>query len=153
MSSVNLALNKPTAQSTFILPYNSQKSVDGSLSPISRWLSNSLPAWLSVDLGNTFWIDRWVVRHMGTAGWSSPAYNMKNFILQKSINSTLWSDVDIIQNNTSPVTDKTVTPFQSRYVRIYITSGLNINHHLASIVEFEVYEASNPGRGIALWVF
>lgn len=147
MSAVNLALNKPASQSSFVLPYSAQRAVDGSVAPVSRWLCNTLPGWASVDLGAVFSIDRWVVRHMGVVpGWPSPGYNMRDFKFQASMDNINWTDIDTVTNNVLSVTDRTVTEFQARYVRVLITAGLNINLQLASIMEFEVYEA--PVRGI-----
>lgn len=147
MSTVNLALDKPASQSSFVLPYSGQRAVDGSVAAVSRWLCNTLPGWASVDLGAVFSIERWVVRHMGVVpGWPSPDYTMRDFMLQASMDNMNWTDIDSVTNNTQSVTDRIVPPFQARYVRVFVTSGLNVNPQLASIVEFEVYSA--PQRGI-----
>lgn len=152
--SINLALNKPTNQSSFVLPYSGQRTVDGSTAPISRWLCNSLPCWVSVDLGAVFTIDRWVVRHMAVVpGWPSPGYTMSNFRLQSSMDNMSWQDNDVVSGNSSSVTDRTVQAFQARYLRVMVTGGLQINEQLASIVEFEVYQAEpEPSRGILFQV-
>ncbi len=157
--SINLALNKSASASDFVPPYSAQRVVDGSTAALSRWLCNTLPCWVNVDLGNVFSIDRWVVKHMSVVpGWPTPGYSIRDFKLQSSIDNNIWSDVDTVLNNTSSITDHSVTPFYARYVRVYITSGLNINPQLSSIMEFEVYEASPkppepplPTRGIRIF--
>lgn len=135
----NVALNKNAISSEYIAPFTAQKAVDGKILPVNRWLCKTVPGWMMVDLGAYYWINRWVVKHMGQVGWP-PAYNMTDFKLQKSMDGVNWSDVDIVVNNTSSNTDRSVSPFKARYLRVYVTKGLNINNKAASIVEFEAYE-------------
>ncbi len=137
----NLALNRPTASSSFVKPYEPARAVDGSLAPFSRWLCNTLPGWFSVDLGAGYWINRWVVRHMSTAGWATPDYNIVDFKLQGSIDNNNWFDVDSVTGNTAGITDRTINAVLCRYVRVYVTKGLKCNSQLASMMEFEVYPA------------
>lgn len=138
----NLLLNKYATASSYVLPYSPFRAVDGSLAPTSRWLCNKVPGYMMVDMGSPYWINRWVVRHMGVAGWTAPNnYNLKNFKLQGSNDSSNWFDIDIVTGNTMAVTDRTFTTVQCRFVRLYVTTGININQQLASCMEFEVYEA------------
>jgi hypothetical protein len=153
LSSVNLALHKPAVSSSFVLPYSAQKAVDGSISPLSRWQCNIniLPGWITIDLGQSYLIDRWVVYHLGAAGFYSPGYFMTDYKLQRSSDNINWDDVDSITGNISTITNRIVAPFYARYVRILVTNGLQVNPQLASIVEFEVYahdEPQPPSRGI-----
>jgi hypothetical protein len=71
----------------------------------------------------------------------SPDYNMTDFKLQGSNDNSNWKDIDMMSNNASCITDRTFTPANFRYVRLYVTKGLRINPQLASCMEFEVYEA------------
>ena len=137
----NLVLNKPATASSYMKPYSASRAVDCSTAPVRRWVSPQVPAWLAVNLQGIYWINRWVVRHMGATGWRSPDYNVKNFKLQGSLNGADWFDLDIVNGNTTSVTDRTFTPVQVVFVRLYVTSGININPKLASIAELEVYEA------------
>lgn len=153
MSAINLTLNKPTNQSSFVLPYSGQRAVDGSIAPISRWLCNSLPGFITVDLGSIFSINRWVVDHLESAGFPS-SYNNQDFKLQKSIDNINWVDVDSVSGNTSSKTDRIVTEFLARFVRVLVTNGIQANPQLTSILEFEVYAptpAPPPSRGITTW--
>ena len=138
----NLALNKTVTASGFVSPYSASRAVNGSLTTFSRWLCNSVPSWLCVDLGANYWINRWVVRHMSVAGWRSPDYNMCDFKLQGSNDNKTWYDIDSVVGNISSVTDRTlVAAVNVRYVRAYVTKGLKCNTQYASLMEFEVYPA------------
>jgi len=138
----NLALNKSATASSFVKPYTAGRAVDGSISPTSRWLCNTLPGYMVVDLGANYWINRWVVKHMGSVvGWQSPNYIMADYSLQGSNNNSVWGTIDTVSGNASSSTDRTFTPIQYRYVRLYVTKGLNFNPKLASCMELEVYEA------------
>ncbi len=135
----NVALNKNATSSEFIAPFLAQKAVDGQIIPTARWLCKTLPGWMMVDLGANYWINRWVVKHMGLVGWA-PNYNMADFKLQKSLDNVNWTDADSVTGNSSNNTDRTVPPFKARYLRVYVTKGLNANNGTASIVEFEAYD-------------
>lgn len=137
----NVVLNKPATASSYVSPYTPSRAVNGTVAATSRWLCNTVPCWLSVNLQTTVWINRWVVRHMPVAGWAEPQYVLSNFKLQGSLNGTSWFDLSIVSDNTSKVTDRTFTAVAVAFVRVYVTSGLQINPKLASFVELEVYEA------------
>lgn len=137
----NIVLNKPATASSYVAPYSASRAVNGSATPTSRWLCNTVPCWLSVNLQKMVWINRWVIRHMPVAGWREPQYVMTNFKLQGSLDGANWFDLDIVTNNTTKVTDRTITAVEVAFVRVYVTSGLQINPKLASFLELEVYEA------------
>lgn len=145
MASVNLALNKIATASGSVSPYIPAMAVNGNTTQFSRWLCNTVPAWLAVDLGAPSWINRWVVRGMTTATpspWRSPDYNMIDFKLQGSNNNSTWTDIDAVTGNVSNVYDKTLAMAVCyRYVRIYVTNGLRTNPQYASLMELEVYSA------------
>lgn len=136
----NLVLNKPAAASSFVLPYAPGRAVDGITAPTSRWECSRLPGSMMVDLGAGYWINRWVVRHMGTV-WDTNTYNMTDFTLQGSNDGNTWSVVDGVTGNNAPVTDRMFSTVQYRYVRLNVTKGINCNTQLASCMELEVYEA------------
>lgn len=147
----NVALNKPATASSYVSPFSADSAVDGTLTPIRRWLcDSSMPCWLSVDLGKTYWIQRWVVKHMGTVGWSSPDYNMENYSLQGSMDNINWTNLDTVTNNTASATDRSIPFAQARYLRVNVTTGLNTNQSVASIADFEVYGTSAILSGLIL---
>lgn len=147
----NIALNKPADASNFMNPYIPAKAVDGVVTPMGRWVGSSplppepstpAPVWLRVDLGATFWVNRWVVKQMGTLGWSTN-YNLVDYKFQGSLDYNNWFDLDSVTNNSLNVTDRLFTGKKARWIRVYITKGLRCNTNFASIADFEAYEAAN----------
>jgi alpha-L-fucosidase 2 len=114
------------------------QALDGSDS--TKWCSNSdLGAqWLMVDLGTSRTFSRWVVHHSGAGGEESD-WNTRNFALQSSPDGNSWTNVDTVTNNTANVTDRTVTPFTTRYVRLFITVPTQTTNTAARIYEFQLY--------------
>ncbi|SHK08899.1 F5/8 type C domain-containing protein [Clostridium cavendishii DSM 21758] len=138
-SSDNLALNKSVTANQYVNGENPSLAVDGSTTDNSKWCSTvSGPKWLKIDLGKNYDISRWVVKHAG-AGSESSAWNTKDFKLQKSSDGINWTDVDTVVGNNSDITDRKVPTFNSRYLRLYITTPTNTNDSAARIYEFEVY--------------
>jgi len=135
---LNVALNKTANGTTSCAAGEGpSKAVDGTTANNSKWCSGAAgDKWLSVDLGQSYSIARWVVKHAG-AGGESASWNTAGFKLQKSSDGTNWTDVDTVTGNTANVTDRSVAAFQSRYVRLYITNAGGDN--VARIYEFEVY--------------
>ena len=146
MPNTNIALNKPADASYSVFPYTPAKAVDGVSTPLSRWVGSSplpaSPTWLRVDLGAFYWINRWVVKQMGSVGWAAN-YNLSTYKLQVSVDNANWSDLDTVTNNTANQTDRNTTPTKARWARIYVTGGLKCNSNFASIVDWELY-AANP---------
>lgn len=137
----NIALNKTATASGFVMPYTAASAVNGTLTPFSRWLCNAVPGWLKIDTGAFSFVNRWVVRHMPVAGWTSPDYNICDFKLQGSNDNNTWADIDGVTNNTISVTDRTFNPVKYRYFRVYVTKGLRTNTQMVSFMEFELYQA------------
>ena len=138
----NIALNKSVTASSYVKPYAPSRAVDGSTAPVSRWLCNTLPGSINVDLGGYYWVNRWVVRHMPVAGWRSPDYVNCDFRLQGSGDNRSWADIDGVAGNTAAITDRLLPiALKIRYLRVYVTKGLKTNPQLASIMALEIYEA------------
>ncbi len=138
----NLALNKNADSSGIVAPFTHARAVDGAITQFSRWLATSTPAWLLVDLGAPYWVNRWVVRQLGLQGWSQ-SYNMCDYKFQGSLDNSNWFDLDSVTNNSANQTDRQFIGKQARYVRVYVTKGLRNNNAFSSIAEFEAYEAAN----------
>ncbi len=136
----NVALNKTATSSSYVSPFAAGKAVDGTLTPLSRWLCDAMPCWVQVDLGKNYYINRWVVKHMGAiVGWQSPSYNMIDYALQGSQDNASFSNLDSVTSNSSSSTDRPIPFAQARYVRVNVTKGLNINKGVASVVGMEIY--------------
>ncbi len=140
--SINLALNKTATASSYVKPFQPSRAVDANNQPEFRWICNTLPGWLNVDLGGEYYINRWVVVHMGAAGWDS-RYNTCNYYFQGSLDNTNWFTLDTVAYNTANTTDRTIAITKVRFVRVVVTGGIAINPQLASIVELQVYEAES----------
>lgn len=138
----NVALNKAATASSSIAPYLPARAVDGSTAALNRWMAHGTPVWLAVDLGGVYWINRWVVRMPGVSGWQGN-HTMMDFKLQGSLDNSTWFDMDSVVNNSSSSVDRIVAARQVRYARVYVTRGLSVNTSLASIMEFELYDAAN----------
>ncbi|ACV63651.1 coagulation factor 5/8 type domain protein [Desulfofarcimen acetoxidans DSM 771] len=138
----NVALNKSAIASSFLAPYKPDRAVDGSRELVRRW-AGYVPGWLCVDLGVPHWVDQWVVKHMGSAGWPVQSYNMRDYKLQAEIDrdgEPEWIDLDAVTGNTEGLTRRRIPVCKHRYFRIYVAKGLNANHSLASAAEIELHE-------------
>ncbi len=154
LSGRNLALNKPITDNSEVdgnyafWGFYPEKAVNGSVATLNdKWCApselggyplHSEGQYLKVDLGQNYSISRWVVKHAGEGGEDS-GYNTRDFKLQSSADGITWVDQDVVMNNTSNKTDRVVTPFNARYVRLYITKPTNNNDTSTRIYEFEVY--------------
>ncbi len=93
--------------------------------------------WLEVDLGQSYDIDSWMVKHAGAFGEDN-GYNTKAFKLQYKEVDT-WRDAAVVTNNTDSVTEGTVNPFRARFVRLLITEPTNNGDPAARIFQFKVF--------------
>lgn len=147
----NVALNKNATANQSVAGEGPEKAVDGSTAPYnngnSKWCSTAAgDKWLRVDLGQSYNINRWVVKHAGSGG-ESASWNTRDFKLQKSSDGNNWTDVDIVAGNTAGITDRTVSQFNARYVRLYITTPTSTSSQAARIYEFEVHGSPAASGG------
>lgn len=119
----------------------------------TKWCSiaqSEIPGdkWIAIDLGQNYDINRWVVKHAGAGGETSK-YNTQDFKLQKSNDGQKWECVDSVIGNKANITDRNVTTFNTRYLRLYITKPVQDNcdydqkpgdRSNARIFEIEVYK-------------
>jgi menaquinone-dependent protoporphyrinogen IX oxidase len=117
---------------------------DGQLSDpeLDAWVNPSANGWkwLAVDLGSTQSIGRYVVKH-AEAGGLDATLNTRDFTLQSSDNDKQWTNRDSVVGNGSAVTDRAVSPFTARYVRLLITKPVadTVTEKTARVYELEVY--------------
>jgi len=140
MATINILSNKTATASSYVSPFTASKANNGTIDVPSRWLARitTSEAWITIDAGAVYYVNRWVAKFMGVAGWGNN-YNMSNYTLQSSVDGSAWTVRDTVVGNTSSSTDRTVATFSARYFRMSITAGPAINPKLASVVEFEVY--------------
>ncbi|WP_186438519.1 glycosyl hydrolase family 95 catalytic domain-containing protein [Cohnella terricola] len=155
----NLAMNKAATASDINSPSESADKVADGLGA-TKWTSQPQSAvpgdkWLRVDLGGSYNITRWVVKHASSGG-ETTAYNTKNFKLQISSDGNTWTDADSVTNNAAGVTDRNIAPVSARYFRLYITAPVQDNagyfqvpgdRNNARIYEFELYGSPSGGAG------
>lgn len=144
----NILLNKPATASDYYAPYTPAKAVDGVISASSRWVSSKTgagtPSWLQIDLQSAYCVNQYILAFMGATNlWNSPQYNVKTFKVQGSMDGGTFFDLDTVSNNSSPNINKSLTPTWVRYLRVYITSGLNCNSGVSSVVDFQAFEPAN----------
>ena len=110
-------------------------AIDGT--PVSMWsTSKSGEKWLRFDLGKTYEISRYVIRHAEDGG-EHKYLNTRNYRVQVSTNGTTWTTVDTYKENQAAVTDVNISPVRARYVRIYIDDpGVD---GTARIADVEIY--------------
>jgi hypothetical protein len=113
--------------SSICAAYGGDKAYDGIASVASKWTSNGATAdsWLALDLGRSYDITQFVVKHAGSAG-ELTGYNTQAFRLESGTSlSGPWTTRATLANTTQ-ANASTVTlpgPVTTRYVRLYITDA------------------------------
>lgn len=137
--SIKLSENKKATASGSVRGEEAYKALDGKTSNNSKWCSTQWrDKWLMVDLGEECSISKWGVKH-AQAGGERKEWNTRDFKLQKSDDGKTWTDVDEVVGNTAGTTNRNVSEFTARYVRLYITKATQTRDKAARIYEFEVY--------------
>ncbi|MBB5873415.1 hypothetical protein F4553_006849 [Allocatelliglobosispora scoriae] len=135
-SNVNLALNKPTTQSSNTQNYGSGNAVDGNASSYWESNNNAFPQWMQVDLGSSTSISRVVLKLPPATAWAT-----RNQTIAISDGSTGTILKAAASYTFDPATGNTVTvtfPAGSvRYLRITVTA--NTGWPAGQISEFEAY--------------
>ncbi|MDO5664762.1 MAG: discoidin domain-containing protein [Bacteroidia bacterium] len=128
--SQNVALGKTATASSVEsgTSFTANLAVDGVGS--TRWASGYTNAqWISIDLQNTYTINRVVLK------WEA-AYG-KDFRIEISSNGTTWTTVKTVTGNTALTNDYTGLSATGRYLRIYgVTRGTQWGY---SLWEIEAY--------------
>ncbi len=130
----NLALNKSVVASGVESEYHpAENAIDGNIN--SRFASNHADdAWIYVDLGNTYSIDKIVLQ------WEA-SYGVE-YKLQVSDDAVNWTDIIHEQAGDGGEDFHTFTPVEARYVKM---QGINrvstaFGKFGYSLFEFDVYE-------------
>ncbi|WP_051367693.1 GH92 family glycosyl hydrolase [Hamadaea tsunoensis] len=142
----NVALNKPaTGSAACNTNEGPAKAVNGSVTggTSDKFCSAATGAYLQVDLGQSYAISSFTVRHAG-AGGESASWNTKDFDIQTSADGSTWTTVVQARANTANVSTHAVTA-TGRYVRMNVLNGTQTSATPTRIYEFEVY--GTPGSG------
>ena len=132
------------ASSTYNAATGGNRAYDGTVSEGSKWTSNGSTAesWLAIDLGGSFAVNGFVVRHAGAGG--EPSYfNSAAYRLESGDSLTgPWTSLAAVDNATqAPSTTTTLGSARTlRYVRLFVTDA-GIDSY-ARIPELEVYGTS-----------
>jgi len=146
----NVALQQTaTADSAYNSACAPSSAVDGSLS--TKWCSTASSGthWLQLDLGQVHSLTRWVVRHAG-AGGETPLENTLAFTLQGSGDGSVWTDLDLVGDNLTNVTDRSLSDVSVRFVRLNIVTPTDNYDSYARIFEFELYGGATGSPGPAI---
>lgn len=141
--SENIALGRNTTESGSIIPFTSARAVDGSTTPLNRWIAQ-VPCWMIVDLGAVKAIDTWAFVQMSALDrfWANNNYTMGSVQLSGSNDKYSWMPLDQVNPSGQGSVVRHIEVAKYRYFRISITSGLIGNPQLASIVELGLYPAA-----------
>ncbi|GHO70815.1 hypothetical protein KSC_097070 [Ktedonobacter sp. SOSP1-52] len=141
----NVALNKTaTADSSCSSSETPNKAVDGSVTNDSKWCSGGTSGqyWLRLDLGASYAISSFTVKHAG-AGGENTAWNTRDFNIQLSSDGSNWSTVVNVTGNTASITTHSISTTTARYVKLNITNPQSDPNYIAArIYELEVYATS-----------
>ncbi len=143
----NLALNK-TATSTTPCNANTtpDKAFNGSYSGgvNDQWCSVGSGSSLTVDLGASYNISRFVIEHAG-AGGETFDLNTFDFNIQVGTDGVNFSGVVNVTGNIDSITTHDIAPTTARYVRLNITAPSQSGDTSARIYEFQVYASQGGG--------
>lgn len=139
----NVALGKTaTATDANSSGEGASNAVDGTTT--THWASTSSgPRWLTVDLGVSKTIKKWIVRN-AAAGGETPSFNTRDYKLQVSSNGTTFTNVDTVTSNTSAVTDRNLAGSTGRYFRLYVTTPNQVSgDQIVRIRDFQLFDNGN----------
>jgi hypothetical protein len=142
--SQNLALNKAATGSTSCNSSETpDKAVNGSysLGLIDKWCSQATNAFLQVDLGAPFTVNRFLIEHAGAGGSESFNLNTSAFNIQVSTDGVNFSTVVNVTGNVDSITTHDITPTTARYVKLNVIIPSQSGDSATRIYEFQVYNA------------
>jgi hypothetical protein len=138
---VNVALGKATtADSSCNANEGPEKAVNGSVTGGStdKWCSLGTAKFWRVDLGASFAVRSFTLRHAG-AGGENTAWNTRDFTIQVSSDGTNFTTVATVTGNTASVTNHSIATTNARYVRVNVTAPTSTTDTAARLYEVEVY--------------
>ena len=146
---VDVALGKPVTVSDGA--DTAANLVNGSWSTVrDRWFDGNRKTtekWAVVDLQGAHQISKYIVRHAGAGSQEETYLNTNAFVLQASDDGETWRDIDRVDYNMHNVTEREVTPFTARYVRLYITKPALSSRKEARVYSLELYGDLAPNNG------
>jgi chitodextrinase len=141
-STTNLALHRPTSESSHTQTYASGNATDGDTTTYWESANNAFPQWVQVDLGATAGVRRIVLKLPPATAWATRTQTLS---VQGSTDGGTFTQLlasagytfDAATGNTATLTlPSTVT---TRYVRLNITA--NNGWPAGQVSEFQVFGA------------
>ncbi|WP_430815112.1 DUF4185 domain-containing protein [Carboxylicivirga sp. RSCT41] len=112
----------------------------------SKWQDvTSGDKWISIDLGQEYYIDRWQMLNEGQLSGNSHL-NTRDFKLQvndSDNDDNGWKDVDIVFDNTADIYDAPVKETKGRYWRVYITTPSQDGSDVANVLNINLFGRTN----------
>jgi hypothetical protein len=136
----NVAFGKPANGSAACNANESPaKAFNGSVSGgnSDKFCSGAATKFLQVDLGQSYPITSFTVRHAG-AGGENAGWNTRDFDILVSPDGTNWTTIIQARGNTANITTHTTTT-TARYARLNILAAEQGTGGATRIYEFEVY--------------
>ncbi|SFF31636.1 F5/8 type C domain-containing protein [Actinacidiphila alni] len=135
----NLALGKPTSESSHTQVYGSANTTDGNADTYWESANNAFPQWLQVDLGATTTVTRLVLKLPPPTAWATRTQTIS---VQAGTSIPLTTQLPAQNYTFNPASGNTVTitlptAITARYVRLTITA--NTGWPAAQLSELEVY--------------
>lgn len=135
----NVALNQGTESGGACAPSEgADKAVDGKVENNSKWCAHGTDQWMVVDLGETYHLSKFIVKH-AEAGGESPAFNTKSFVIETSMDGETWQENVGVDDNQAAVSEHTTAVTEARFVRLSINEPTQTGDQAARIYELEIY--------------
>ena len=103
-----------------------------------KWCSRAGPRFVQVDLGGSYELGMFVVRHAG-AGQEPTALNTRAFTIRVGDDPNRMATVVAVTDNTGSVSIHTTAPQRARFVRLDVTVPAQDGSTAANIYDLEVY--------------
>jgi hypothetical protein len=134
----NLAVHRPTSESSHTQTYGSGNAVDGDANSYWESANNAFPQWLQVDLGSTAAISR-IVLKLPPSAWGARTQTLS--VLGSANGSSFATIVGSASYAFDPASGNTATirfsTTSTRFVRLNFTG--NTGWPAGQVSEFEVY--------------
>jgi chitodextrinase len=139
----NLALNRPTTESSHTQTYASGNAVDGNTGTYWESTNSAFPQWIQVDLGAATALGRLVLKLPPGWGARTQTLSILGSTDGSSFSTVVGSAGYTFDPGSSNVVTITLPAATARYVRLNVTA--NTGWPAGQLSEFEVYGISGGG--------
>jgi chitodextrinase len=139
----NLALNRPTTESSHTQTYASGNAVDGNTGTYWESTNSAFPQWIQVDLGAATALGRLVLKLPPGWGARTQTLSILGSTDGSSFSTVVGSAGYTFDPGSSNVVTITLPAATARYVRLNVTA--NTGWPAGQLSEFEVYGTSGGG--------